>query len=151
MPVTHVDSVDAATDALAGAPSPVVVIPVYNGFEDVVRCYESLFEYTSDDVAILVVDDCGTDRRPITILGEIDSSIRQRIVVLRRRENGGFTAACNDAFRATADRDVVIVNSDVVVGPEWLTRLTAAALSSSLIGTATTLTNHGTLLSTSRP
>jgi len=35
----------------------------------------------------------------------------------------------------------------VVVGPEWFDRLRAAAYSSSLIATASTLTNHGTILS----
>ena len=33
------------------------------------------------------------------------------------------------------------------MGPEWLERLTAAATSSSLVATASTLTNHGTILS----
>ena len=41
----------------------------------------------------------------------------------------------------------MIVNSDVVVGPEWLDRLQDAAYSDARIATATALTNHGTILS----
>ena len=53
----------------------------------------------------------------------------------------------NAAFRETAPADVVIVNSDTVVPPAWLERLRAAACSDGLVATASTLTNHGTILS----
>lgn len=147
MPVVHTHSTDEAREALAGAVSPVVVVPVYNGYEDVARCYESLFEHTPAEHAILVVDDCGADRRGIDLLDETSATADRRVVILHREHNGGFISACNDAFVASGRADVVLVNSDVVVGPEWLGRLTAAATSSNLIATASTLTNHGTILS----
>ena len=53
----------------------------------------------------------------------------------------------NAAFRDTAPADVVIVNSDTVVPAAWLERLRAAAYSDGLVATASTLTNHGTILS----
>jgi len=51
------------------------------------------------------------------------------------------------AFDALADADVVILNSDCMVGPEWLGRLRDAAYCDSTVATATALTNHGTILS----
>ena len=101
----------------------------------------------SDSVSILVVDDAGADRRVADVLVRVQERLRHNVVVLVHERNAGFVSACNDAFEVTAGRDVVLVNSDVVVGPEWLERLTAAATSSSLIATASTLTNHGTILS----
>ena len=53
----------------------------------------------------------------------------------------------NAAFRDTAPADVVIVNSDTVVPAAWLERLRAAAYCDGLVATASTLTNHGTILS----
>ncbi len=53
----------------------------------------------------------------------------------------------NAAFASTAPADVVIVNSDTVVPAAWLERLRAAAYSDELVATASTLTNHGTILS----
>ena len=96
---------------------------------------------------MLVIDDAGPDRRPVSILDDIAESIHHSVVLYHRQENGGFTRACNDAFAATAGRDVIIVNSDVVVGAEWLSRLSDAANSSPSIATASTLTNHGTMVS----
>lgn len=145
--LTHVTTVEAARRALRDAPSPVVVVPVHNGFDDVVRCYAALFAHTPTTHSILVVDDAGTDRAPITVLDDLATGLDHHLVVLRRDHCGGFVGACNDAFAATAGRDVVVVNSDCTVGPEWLERLSAAASSSSLVATVSTLTNHGTILS----
>ncbi len=147
MPVIHVHTIDEAEQRLGSAIGPVVVVPVYNGYEDVARCYASLFEWTPARTAILVVDDCGPDRRPIELLDKLATSPQHLVVVLHREANGGFVAACNDAFLATGRSDVILVNSDIVVGPEWLDRLADAAESSSLIATASTLTNHGSILS----
>ncbi len=147
MPLLHAANNDEATKLLADAPSPLIVVPVYNGYEDVIRCYESLFSHTPPELAILIVDDAGADRRTIEVLETCADRIEHTVVVLHRQENGGFVAGCNDAFEVTRGRDVILVNSDVVVGPEWAERLTAAATSSSLVATASTLTNHGTMLS----
>ena len=42
-----------ASALLAGALSPVVVIPVYNSYEDVVRCLESIVTHTPSSAAML--------------------------------------------------------------------------------------------------
>ena len=147
MPVLHVDHVADARDRLAECVAPVVVVPVYNGYEDAARCFLSLLTHTPTRHGILIVDDCGADRRPIDLLDELDWEPENVVIILHRQSNGGFVAACNDAFEAAGDSDVILVNSDVVVGPEWSERLTAAAKSSSLIATASTLTNHGSILS----
>ena len=147
MPLSITQSLAEASDLLATAPSPVVVIPVYESYEDVVKCYAAVLAHTADSVSILVVDDAGADRRVADVLVRAQERLRHNVVVLVHERNAGFVSACNDAFEVTAGRDVVLVNSDVVVGPEWLERLTAAATSSSLIATASTLTNHGTILS----
>lgn len=147
MPVIHVESVDDARNQIEPTTEPVVVVPVYNGYEDAARCFASLLRHTPTQIKILVVDDGGSDRRPIALLDELDREADHVIVVLHRGSNGGFVAACNDAFEATGRSDVILVNSDIVVGPEWSQRLAAAANSSSLIATASTLTNHGSILS----
>jgi GT2 family glycosyltransferase/glycosyltransferase involved in cell wall biosynthesis len=144
--IRHRDDVASAREELAGAPSPVIVIPVYNGYEDVLRCYESVLAHSPAELTVLVVDDCGPDRRPVEAIDAMASG-RQHVVVLHRATNGGFVRACNEAFAATAGRDVILVNSDIIVGPGWIEGLTAAAQSSSLIATVSSLTNHGTILS----
>ncbi|HEX2903885.1 MAG TPA: glycosyltransferase [Jatrophihabitans sp.] len=129
---------------------PVVVVPVFNSYDEVVRCYEAFFRNTPVDVPLLVVDDKGWDRRPFTALSEIFAAAtapEHRVVVLEQMSNKGFLGTMNDAFAAAGRADVVILNSDVVVGPEWLERMHDAAYSSTTVATVTALTNHGTIVS----
>ena len=69
------------------------------------------------------------------------------MIIWHQPVNGGFVATVNAGFRATGKSDVVVVNSDVIVGPGWLERLKATAYTSSTVATVTPLTNHGTVLS----
>ena len=147
MPLLTVHDVAAAKCALPDADA-VVVVAVYNAYDDVVRCYESFFRHTPDDVPLLIVDDAGVDRRVVEVLDNLPAVHADRVVVvLRQPQNKGFVAGMNDAFEACSRSDVVLLNSDVVVGPEWFDRMRAAALSSNSVATSSALTNHGTILS----
>ncbi len=147
MPVTQVTSVDEARRLLAGAPSPVVVVAAHNAYEDVVRCLAAVVAHTPTTTAVLVVEDGGADARIVDTLAGAAGAVPHTVVVLRHERTEGYVRACNDAFAATPGRDVVLVNSDVVVGPGWSEGLAAAALSEDVVATASTLTNHGTILS----
>ena len=146
MSVSIATSIDEARDLLVDAPSPVVAVPVYNSFGDAVQCLDAVAAHTPPDIAVLIVDDAGDDRRLDGVLGAAANGLRHQVVVLRHADNLGFVRSCNDAFAAAGWRDVVLLNSDVIVGPEWLTRLADAA-SGDTTATATALTNHGTILS----
>lgn len=130
---------------------PVVIVPVFNSYDEVVRCYQAYFRHTPASVPLLVVDDKGWDRRPFTVLKEIfaqaETPPAHDVVVLEQISNKGFLLTMNDAFAAAGSADVVILNSDVIVGPEWLERMREAANSANTIATASALTNHGTIIS----
>ncbi|MDQ1744980.1 MAG: hypothetical protein QOE23_3319, partial [Pseudonocardiales bacterium] len=128
---------------------PVVIVPVFNSYDDVVRCYEAFFRNTPADVPLLVVDDRGWDRRPFQVLKEVFDAAAPAhdVVVLEQISNKGFLLTMNDAFVAAGRSDIVILNSDVIVGPQWLGRMREAAYSSSTVATVTALTNHGTIVS----
>jgi GT2 family glycosyltransferase len=147
MAVIEVNNLEDAKGALADIRSTIVVVPVYNAYDDTLRCAESLFEHTPEDIAILFVDDAGADNRALKIVNIAPRTLTRRVVILHHSSNSGFVGSCNDAFYVAGDNDVILVNSDAVVGAEWFERMTAAASSSSLIATVSTLTNHGTILS----
>ncbi len=138
-----------AASLLPAGDQPVVIVPVFNSYNDVVRCYEAYFRNTPADVPLLVVDDRGWDRRPFEVLREVfaRSAPAHDVVVLEQISNKGFLLTMNDAFVAAGRADIVILNSDVIVGPEWLPRMREAAYSSSTVATVTALTNHGTIVS----
>lgn len=152
MAVSHWEPVDPVGSQqqppmVEDSSEPVVVIPVYDAAEDFQRCLRSIVAHTPEAFDIVIIDDHGPDRRGIDAIDDIGATAAHRISVLHQQSNGGFVQACNDAFALTGQRDVIIVNSDVIVGPHWAERLTAAARSSSLIATASALTNHGTIVS----
>jgi GT2 family glycosyltransferase/glycosyltransferase involved in cell wall biosynthesis len=134
---------------LLGDSDVVVVVPVFNSYDDVVKCYEAYFRNTPADVPLLVVDDCGWDRRTVEVLESVFETAppQHTVVTLKQASNKGFVLTMNDAFEAAGRADVVILNSDVVVTPQWLQRMRAAAYSTSTVGTATALTNYGTIVS----
>ncbi len=134
-------------DWLRGFPpgAPTVVVPVFNAFDDMLECIESLLANNPAAIPLLVLDDGSTDER---IPESIEPLSRAKgFAYVRKPSNSGFVATVNLAFEWCAPRDVVVVNSDVVVPPAWLERLRAAAYFRSTIATATPLTNHGTILS----
>ena len=126
---------------------PIVVVPVYNAPDETIRCFESLIAHTPTGVDILVIDDCGLDRLAFELLESVADRSGLNFTVHRMATNSGFVVGCNTAFEITGERDVILVNSDVVVGPDWYTRLYEAAHSSTDIGTVTALTNYGTIVS----
>ncbi len=135
-------------DWLSGFPpeTPVVVIPVFNAYEDVLQCLQSLEASTPPGTPVLMVDDASTDPR---IPDEVEA-FAQRLgwAYVRKPSNSGFVATVNLAFDWCATHDVVILNSDIIVPPGWLERLQSAAYCRPTCATATPLTNHGTILST---
>jgi GT2 family glycosyltransferase/glycosyltransferase involved in cell wall biosynthesis len=125
--------------------TPVVVVPVFNAYDDVVECVDSLLASTSTNTPILILDDASTDHR---IPDTLDPLSRDRgFAYVRKPTNSGFVGTVNLAFEWCKPHDVVVVNSDVIVPPGWLERLREAAYCRSTNATATPLTNNGTILS----
>jgi glycosyltransferase involved in cell wall biosynthesis len=137
----------AFEDWIAGYPqdTPVVVVPVFNAYDDVLECVDSLLASTPPNTPILILDDASTDRRIPDTLEPL--SLSKGFAYVRKPTNSGFVGTANLAFEWCEPHDVVVVNSDVIVPPGWLERLQAAAYHRSNIATATPLTNHGTILS----
>lgn len=127
----------------------VVCVPVYGARDVFVRCVRALLRHTASDVAVLVLDDASPDPGPRDFLTELRDAGRldHHVAYLRQPHNVGFVANVNTAFEVTGEADVVILNSDCLVGPGWLGEMQAAAYSDSNVATASALTNHGTILS----
>jgi glycosyltransferase involved in cell wall biosynthesis len=134
-------------DWLGGFPQtqPIVVVPVYNAFADVLECVDSLLTSTPSHTPILFLDDASTDHRIRETLEPLSRA--KGFAYLQKPSNSGFVSTVNCAFEWCSPRDVVVINSDVIVPPDWLERLQRAAYCRSTIATATPLTNHGTILS----
>lgn len=128
-----------------GPESPLVLVPAFNAFDDTRECLDSLLAHTPAEVPVLLIDDASTDPRFLEYFER--QAFKERLGYLPKPVNQGFVDSVNLGFELAGRRDVVIINSDVVVPSGWLARLRAAAYSGSTVATATPLTNHGGIIS----
>ncbi len=122
-----------------------IVVPVYDGVDDLLRCLDALLAHTDSRHGILLVDDASPDDR---VAGVLDAYAARdpRIRVHRLPENRGFPGAVNAGLERTT-RDVVLLNADTVVTPGWLARMDRCRRSDPRIHTVTPLSNNATICS----
>lgn len=125
----------------AGAlPRVAVVVPIWNAAEDVRRCVASVLRHTTGDARLILVDDASPDPAVGALLAGLEG--RPGVAVHRNPRNLGFTVTANRGIELAGRDDVVLLNSDTIVGAGWLDGLRLAAHSAPGIGTVTPLSNN---------
>ncbi|MHC4721309.1 MAG: glycosyltransferase family 2 protein, partial [Planctomycetota bacterium] len=94
-----------------------VVIPNYNRCRDVIECINSIKASTCQPKEIIVVDDCSTD-------DSVDQLKGLDVMLLEHGENRGQGAARNSGAENATGEIVVFIDSDVVVYPDVLKKMT---------------------------
>lgn len=122
-----------------------VIIPVYRGLDETLACIQSVLAVADETTRVVVIEDRSPDIALVKALEEMAAA--GRIVLHRQPQNRGFPASVNIGLLASGHRDVILLNSDTLVPPNWLERLRQAAYSSQDIGTATPISNDATILS----
>lgn len=124
----------------AAAPDVAIVVPVFNAPELVARCLDSVLAHTFGKAQLIVIDDASDDPAIAPLLARY--AHRPRVRVLRNDRNRGFTATANRGIAEAAHADVVLLNADTQVGPNWLQGLRRAACSDALVATATAVSDN---------
>ena len=123
-----------------------VIIPVYNAFADVVRCLDSVLRHTPTRARIVVIDDASTDPRIAPYVLQVQAQHSERVVFLQNAQNIGFVQTVNRGM-ALSMHDVVLLNSDTEVTPNWLERLSACADADPLTASVTPFSNNAEICS----
>ncbi|SET21786.1 Glycosyltransferase, GT2 family [Natronincola peptidivorans] len=124
-----------------------IIIPVYNAYDDLVECVESVFKNTSDDeYRLILINDKSTDAKINIYLDKLKKMKRKNLIILSNEENLGFVKTVNKGMKYS-NHDVVLLNSDTIVTENWLRKLKKAAYIDKTIATVTPLTNNGTICS----
>ncbi len=123
-----------------------IIIPVYNGYDCLVDCINSVFRNTDLFLhTLVIIDDRSTDGRMREYLKNIRKERNGRnISIIYNRKNSGFTKTANKGMQLSHE-DVIILNSDTIVTKNWVDKLQRAAYSKPRIATATPLSNYVTI------
>jgi GT2 family glycosyltransferase len=98
-----------------------LVIPNFNGARWLPGVLDSVAAQTVAPAEVLVVDDGSTDGS-----AELVAERYPDVRVLALADNGGFARAANAGVAAVSAEAVALVNTDVVLAPDWLERAVRA-------------------------
>lgn len=123
-----------------------IIIPIYNAYECVKDCVESVIKHTNlKENGLILIDDKSPDERIIPLLKKYKKQ-HPEIEVLFNKENLGFVGTVNRGMKYSKN-DVLLLNSDTEVTKNWLDKMKKCAYSSNSIATVTPLSNNATLAS----
>lgn len=113
-----------------------IVILSYNTLDYLQMCIESIRAFTEDGSYELVVVENASHDGSAEWLRE-----QQDIKTIYNSENAGFPAGCNQGMAISTGDEILLLNSDVIVTPRWLTQLRAALYSDKRVGAVSCVTN----------
>ena len=115
-----------------------IVVCVHNAPDDVRACLESILKCSPHIYKLILVDD-GSDEATKSFLQ--DFAFDYDAQLLRNELAKGYTRAANQGLRYSNGKYVVLLNSDVIVTPDWLDRMIQCAESDERIGIVGPLSN----------
>ncbi|WP_371364170.1 hypothetical protein SRRS_50070 [Sporomusa rhizae] len=128
----------AGTDKCKTIPQGLtsILVVTYNKLEYNKFCIESIRQYTEpDSYELIVIDNHSTDGTVEWLQGQPD------IKVILNSENAGFPVGCNQGIKEAKGNNILLLNNDTIVTPNWLTNLTKCLYSASDIGAVGPVTN----------
>ena len=130
----------------ANAAAVDVIVPVYKGRPETLRCLLSVLTSISrTPYELVVINDGSPDLDLVADLKRL--AARGLFTLLENDRNRGFVYTVNRGMRLHADRDVVLLNADTEVYGDWLDRLCQASRRNERTGTVTPLSNNATICS----
>jgi GT2 family glycosyltransferase len=126
---------------------PVIIVPVFNAYEELDICLGSLLKTLPPHVKVLLADDASTDARIPDLLKQFKRLAKFHVDIARRDTNLGFPANCNAAFRETGENDVLLLNSDTIFTQACLEKIAQCASRDAKIATITPWSNNAEICS----
>ncbi|ODU10514.1 MAG: hypothetical protein ABS84_03920 [Rubrivivax sp. SCN 71-131] len=115
-----------------------IIVCVHNALDDVRRCLESVRLHTPAPYRLVLVDD-GSEAPTRDYLAAYARQHDARL--LRNEVAQGYTLAANQGMRCSSAPYLVLLNSDTIVGKDWLDRMVMCAESDPMIGIVGPLSN----------
>ncbi|NOT22168.1 MAG: glycosyltransferase [Nitrospiraceae bacterium] len=108
-----------------------IVVASYNHAEFLTQRMDSLMAQTYQDLEILVIDDCSTDRSIEVLRGY---QHRPKVTLLVREKNGGWVVVSNQGLEMASGEFVIFANCDDDCDPRMIRRLVDAMNNNPMAG-----------------
>ena len=116
-----------------------IIILTYNQLAHTKNCLASIRQFTRpEEYEIIVVDNCSTDETVAWLKQQKD------IRAIFNNENKGFPVGCNQGVKIARGSEILLLNNDTIVTPNWLNNLKRALYSDASIGAVGPVTNYAT-------
>jgi GT2 family glycosyltransferase len=122
-----------------------IILPIYNAFDDLVRCVDSVLRNADGDYRLLLINDASPDVRIAPFIAQV-AERRAHVTVSTNERNLGFIGTVNRGF-AESEGNVILLNSDTIVTRGWLSKMLACAASDERIATITPFSNNAEICS----
>ena len=125
-----------------------IIIPIYNAYDALKTCIESVIKNTDlNQNNLILIDDCSPDKNIKQYLLELEKKFSNiNLKILYNKKNMGFVGTVNRGMKFSQN-DVLLLNSDTEVPKNWLENIKKCAYSMDNIATVTPLSNNATLVS----
>lgn len=116
-----------------------IVILTYNQLEYTKLCIESIRKFTpQNSYEIIVVDNGSSD-------GTVDWLKEQKdIKTIFNKENMGFSKGCNQGIDVSVGENILLLNNDTIVTPNWLYNMDRALWKEDKIAAVSCMSNYVT-------
>lgn len=134
-----------------------IVIPIYFALNFTVRCVESVIKTTKHlkkiyDINCILVDDSESDDFHNMLKNVlIAKNIFDDVVLIKRKQNGGFIEACYDGIEYRESDYKILLNTDTIVMQGWLEELIKVAESDEKIALVNPITNYAPVIHVEMP
>jgi GT2 family glycosyltransferase len=124
-----------------------IIVPIFNAFEALDICLAALLRTLNASAKVILANDASTDPRIEGLLQQFESRATFSVRTISREHNLGFPENCNRGFIEAGDDDVLLLNSDAIVTPDWLENMLALAAVDETIATITPWSNNAEICS----
>ncbi|MBW6409249.1 bifunctional glycosyltransferase family 2 protein/class I SAM-dependent methyltransferase [Clostridium weizhouense] len=128
---------DYKSDTTESVRATSIIILTYNQLEYTKLCIESIRRFTPENCyEIIVIDNNSTD-------GTVDWLKKQEdLKLILNERNLGFPVGCNQGIDVAKGENILLLNNDTIVTPNWLNNLEKALYSKDNIGAVGAITNN---------
>lgn len=108
----------------------------FNNLECIKLCIDSIRKFTTNPIEIIVIDNGSKDGTVQWLSDQND------ILKIYNNDNLGFPKGCNQGIELASGDNIMLLNNDVIVTPNWLNNLLKALYSDVNIGAVGAVSNY---------